>query len=170
MNARLGPNIFGNDLYTLLPAIWHCLFFVINDINLFSFFQEHDVPWEQHAIWFPKCNYLLLRKSREYVDQVNNKRRVAEEENTTSTSTAEPAKKDDTPASPPKPDVSSETNTKEADDSNSATLCKICYAKEVGVVFLPCGHVVACVECAPSLSQCAVCRKPLEATFRAFLS
>lgn len=48
--------------------------------------------------------------------------------------------------------------------------CKICYAEEMGVVFLPCGHLVACVNCAPSLKTCAVCRKPFSATVRAYLS
>ena len=29
--------------------------------------------------------------------------------------------------------------------------CKVCMDEEVGVVFLPCGHLVVCVNCAPSL-------------------
>ena len=29
--------------------------------------------------------------------------------------------------------------------------CKVCMDAEVGVVFLPCGHLVVCVDCAPSL-------------------
>ena len=49
-------------------------------------------------------------------------------------------------------------------------LCKICYTDEMGVVFLPCGHLVACVKCALSLTTCAVCRQPVTATVRAFLS
>lgn len=101
---------------------------------------------------------------------MNNKKQASEEAST-STTAVETVKKEELSV-PPKPEVSSSVmNTKEVDENtNSATLCKICYAKEVGVVFLPCGHVVACVECAPSLTQCAMCRKPLEATFRAFLS
>lgn len=53
---------------------------------------------------------------------------------------------------------------------NDQRACKICYSEEVGVVFLPCGHLVACVNCAPSLKTCAVCRKPFSATVRAYLS
>lgn len=57
-------------------------------------------------------------------------------------------------------------------DNNRAdnTKCKICYTDEVGVVFLPCGHLVACVRCALSLTTCAVCRQEVTATVRVFLS
>ncbi|NXG13353.1 XIAP ligase, partial [Grallaria varia] len=37
-------------------------------------------------------------------------------------------------------------------------LCKICLAKDVSVVFIPCGHLVACKECAQVLSECPLCR------------
>ena len=39
--------------------------------------------------------------------------------------------------------------------------CKICMAEEVGVVFLPCGHLLTCVMCAPALSTCPLCRQPI---------
>ncbi|KAF7384454.1 hypothetical protein HZH68_014066 [Vespula germanica] len=45
--------------------------------------------------------------------------------------------------------------SKSVDD---ARVCKICYNGELGVVFLPCGHMVACVDCAPEMTTCAVCR------------
>ncbi|XP_023710520.1 baculoviral IAP repeat-containing protein 3 isoform X2 [Cryptotermes secundus] len=51
-----------------------------------------------------------------------------------------------------------------------ARLCKICMDEEVGVVFLPCGHLVTCVNCAPSLNDCPVCRQLIKATVRTFLS
>ncbi|KAG7201967.1 hypothetical protein KM043_004667 [Ampulex compressa] len=38
-------------------------------------------------------------------------------------------------------------SSKSVDD---ARMCKICYNGELGVVFLPCGHIVACVKCAPA--------------------
>uniref|UniRef100_A0A8D9ECF1 Death-associated inhibitor of apoptosis 2 n=1 Tax=Cacopsylla melanoneura TaxID=428564 RepID=A0A8D9ECF1_9HEMI len=51
-----------------------------------------------------------------------------------------------------------------------ARLCKICMDKEVGVVLLPCGHLVTCVVCASSLPRCPVCRENIKATVRTFLS
>ncbi|XP_012276927.1 death-associated inhibitor of apoptosis 1 isoform X2 [Orussus abietinus] len=59
------------------------------------------------------------------------------------------------------------TNSKPIDD---ARICKICYNEELGVVFLPCGHMVACVKCAPGMTTCAVCREPVSMTVRAFFS
>merc|ERR1712025_1129299 len=48
--------------------------------------------------------------------------------------------------------------------------CKICMDGEVGVVFLPCGHLCSCVLCAPSLRDCPVCRTNIQGTVRTFLS
>merc|ERR1711971_574988 len=47
---------------------------------------------------------------------------------------------------------------------------KICMDKEVGVVFLPCGHLCCCVLCAPSLRDCPVCRRNIQGTVRTFMS
>merc|ERR1712013_528940 len=46
--------------------------------------------------------------------------------------------------------------------------CKVCMDAEVGVVFLPCGHLVVCGNCATSLKSCAVCRTTITGTIRAF--
>ncbi|XP_018331076.1 death-associated inhibitor of apoptosis 2 [Agrilus planipennis] len=51
-----------------------------------------------------------------------------------------------------------------------ARLCKICMDFEVGIVFLPCGHLTTCVNCAPNLKNCPVCRSAIKATVRTFLS
>lgn len=53
---------------------------------------------------------------------------------------------------------------------DDARLCKICYDAELGVVFLPCRHMVTCVKCAPAMTTCAVCRQPVTLTLRAILS
>ncbi|NWX18272.1 XIAP ligase, partial [Aegotheles bennettii] len=37
-------------------------------------------------------------------------------------------------------------------------LCKICMAKDISVVFIPCGHLLACKECAEALHECPLCR------------
>ncbi|NXN42563.1 XIAP ligase, partial [Rhinoptilus africanus] len=37
-------------------------------------------------------------------------------------------------------------------------LCKICMAKDISVVLIPCGHLVACKGCAEALYECPLCR------------
>ncbi|NXJ61620.1 XIAP ligase, partial [Rostratula benghalensis] len=37
-------------------------------------------------------------------------------------------------------------------------LCKICMAKDISVVLIPCGHLVACKGCAEALHACPLCR------------
>lgn len=36
-------------------------------------------------------------------------------------------------------------------------LCKICMDRDVGVVFIPCGHLAACEECSVQLVSCPIC-------------
>ncbi|XP_040832795.1 baculoviral IAP repeat-containing protein 3 isoform X1 [Ochotona curzoniae] len=48
--------------------------------------------------------------------------------------------------------------------------CKVCMDKEVSVVFIPCGHLVVCKDCAPSLRKCPICRGTIKGTVRTFLS
>lgn len=127
--------------------------------------EEQDDPWEQHALWFSKCGFLILHKTKEFVEKIRDRRINGEDagQGEASSEVEKPAEKPET--------ATTNNNAKETDnEQNLNTLCKICYTKQMGVVFLPCGHVVACVDCAPALKSCAVCRKPLEATIRAFLT
>ncbi|XP_059820694.1 baculoviral IAP repeat-containing protein 2 [Hypanus sabinus] len=48
--------------------------------------------------------------------------------------------------------------------------CKVCMDKEVSVVFITCGHLVVCTDCAPSLRKCPICRDTIKGTVRTFLS
>ncbi|XP_043280002.1 baculoviral IAP repeat-containing protein 7-B-like isoform X2 [Venturia canescens] len=64
--------------------------------------------------------------------------------------------------------TTSQENAKKPIDD--ARLCKICYGEELGVVFLPCGHMVSCVKCAPGMVTCALCRQSVSMTVRAFFS
>ncbi|KAL8586655.1 hypothetical protein ACOMHN_040163 [Nucella lapillus] len=45
-------------------------------------------------------------------------------------------------------------------------MCKICQVEEVGILFLPCGHLVSCSQCAPALRTCAVCRQRVKGRVR----
>jgi len=48
--------------------------------------------------------------------------------------------------------------------------CKICMDHEIGVVFLPCGHLISCVQCAPALKDCPLCRQPIHGTVKTYMS
>ncbi|MEE6472887.1 hypothetical protein FKM82_009766 [Ascaphus truei] len=48
--------------------------------------------------------------------------------------------------------------------------CKVCMDQEVSIVFIPCGHLVVCKDCAPSLRKCPICRGTIKGTVRTFLS
>ncbi|XP_041354958.1 uncharacterized protein LOC121372607 [Gigantopelta aegis] len=47
--------------------------------------------------------------------------------------------------------------------------CKVCLENNVNVVFLPCGHLCCCVDCAARLRKCPLCRSRIEGTVRAYL-
>ncbi|KAM8909303.1 E3 ubiquitin-protein ligase XIAP isoform 1-T2 [Spinachia spinachia] len=36
-------------------------------------------------------------------------------------------------------------------------LCKICMDRDIGIVFVPCGHLVTCTKCSESLIKCPIC-------------
>ena len=48
------------------------------------------------------------------------------------------------------------------------TMCKICMDNEINIVFLPCGHMTACGECAPAMRLCPLCRTKVKGTVRAY--
>lgn len=51
-------------------------------------------------------------------------------------------------------------------------VCKVCFAKEVEVLFLPCNHLVSCQGCKEQLRQkkCPMCRDTYQATTRVYLA
>lgn len=51
-------------------------------------------------------------------------------------------------------------------------VCKVCFEKEVEVLFLPCNHLVSCQGCKEQLTQkkCPLCRDTYQATTRVYLA
>lgn len=49
-------------------------------------------------------------------------------------------------------------------------MCKICLDKKSDVLFLPCGHMVCCPQCAPALVKCPVCRKQINGHVKTFFA
>ncbi|KAL2712588.1 putative inhibitor of apoptosis isoform X2 [Vespula squamosa] len=61
----------------------------------------------------------------------------------------------------------SKNKKKSIDDGR---LCKICYNEEMSIVFIPCKHIVSCLHCASAISECPICREPIELVIKAILS
>ncbi|XP_029672636.1 E3 ubiquitin-protein ligase XIAP-like isoform X2 [Formica exsecta] len=159
--------------------------------------EPEDDPWEQHAKWFDYCSYLLMVKGRDYVskfvgrtyakpdivkpsanieqDQTSGK---AYDECTASGSSqnstsSEDANKESTTFSTESSEVSEEQSIVKASCDKpvdkDARMCKICYSRELRMVFMPCGHLLACAECAKNMKICGVCRKPVKVTVQAYI-
>ncbi|KAK3594450.1 hypothetical protein CHS0354_015449 [Potamilus streckersoni] len=59
---------------------------------------------------------------------------------------------------------------REYQELRNATLCKICHNNIISVVFLPCGHLLTCVNCAPQVKACPICRSLVRATAKAYFN
>lgn len=45
--------------------------------------------------------------------------------------------------------------------------CKVCLESLADIVFLPCGHMVSCGQCASALRKCPLCRKAINGYVKA---
>lgn len=154
--------------------------------------EPEDDPWKQHATWFTKCYYVLTVKGQSYINSVIGQKVTAPtkeetmkmdlpsyiqkvEQSTSQSSETSTSHELNEKNETEKPSTSTNiiTNSNQPQkekNSDDARLCKICYNEELGIVFLPCGHIVACVKCAPGMVTCAVCRGRVDMTVRAIIS
>ncbi|XP_015782268.1 baculoviral IAP repeat-containing protein 3-like [Tetranychus urticae] len=95
-----------------------------------------DDAWIAHAICAPWCTYLYLKCGISFIR---------------SCLKVQPIKRSDTPLLEP---------------SNARYVCKVCLEKEVGVCFYPCEHTVTCIDCAPGIASCPICRAKITGVFK----
>ncbi|NXM22215.1 BIR7B protein, partial [Ploceus nigricollis] len=108
-----------------------------------------DDPWREHAKWYPECEFLLHSRGREFVNSV---------QATSSSTLLAPVSESQ---------LSTEEQLRRLQEER---MCKVCMDKDVSVVFVPCGHLVACEECALNLRLCPICRAVIQGSVRAFMS
>ena len=63
----------------------------------------------------------------------------------------------------------SQSLVKENQTLKEQMLCKICLDNDACMVYLPCGHMVTCQDCAPTIRKCCICRKLIQGTVKAYL-
>lgn len=48
--------------------------------------------------------------------------------------------------------------------------CKICMDRDIGIVFIPCGHLVTCEECSKSLIKCPICCGAIKQKIKTYMA
>lgn len=65
---------------------------------------------------------------------------------------------------------SSSSSSNDINYDSEKDICKICASHERNTAFFPCAHVVACVKCGFSITNCPVCRTHVAEVKRLFFS
>ncbi|KAI0242443.1 Baculoviral IAP repeat-containing protein 7-B [Lamellibrachia satsuma] len=118
-----------------------------------SRWQPNDDPMAKHRQLYPDCGFVRL--NAEFVSH-SAPDPQSERENATSIKIAAAA------------DMEQQHTVA---SSQTATLtCKVCLDAETNIVFLPCGHLVCCANCAVAFSTCPVCRAAVQGCVRTFLA
>ncbi|XP_006897007.1 PREDICTED: baculoviral IAP repeat-containing protein 7 [Elephantulus edwardii] len=120
--------------------------------------EPGDDPWTEHAKWFPRCEFLLQSKGRDFVQSIQASCLLESWD-----PLEEPG---EAAIDVPERATSTEEQLQRLQQERT---CKVCLDRTVGVVFAPCGHLV-CTECAPNLRVCPICRAPISSCIRTFLS
>ncbi|KAH9510061.1 hypothetical protein Btru_043406 [Bulinus truncatus] len=162
--------------------------------------EDDDDVWVEHARWFARCSFIRQRLGQIFVDTVQELNKTLEKIPYSAVINKigpfaltyqidikddilkkDPAIKTVVELGIPQKSalemakiIKSEENITQLKESNNIlrqqTVCKICMDKEVEIVFLPCGHLVSCAECASAMKDCPVCRKHIKGSVRAFIS
>ncbi|XP_009864807.1 PREDICTED: baculoviral IAP repeat-containing protein 7 [Apaloderma vittatum] len=146
-----------------------------------------DDPWREHAKWYPGCDFLLRTKGSEFVSSVQesfSSTLLSPRDSWDQTEQNSSASPDAAQRGTGTSSLREETQPvqqKESDESRMSTeeqlrrlqeerMCKVCMDRDVSVVFVPCGHLVACGECALNLRLCPICRAVIRGSVRTFMS
>uniref|UniRef100_A0A8C9QTE8 RING-type E3 ubiquitin transferase n=1 Tax=Scleropages formosus TaxID=113540 RepID=A0A8C9QTE8_SCLFO len=124
--------------------------------------EPGDDPWQEHAKWFPRCEFLLQTRGREYVNNIQDS--YFNISGTVVSSLLMFYKYIHLFLVG---DLSPEEQLRQLQEERT---CKICMDKLVSIVFIPCGHLVVCTDCAASLRHCPICRAVIRGSVRAFMS
>lgn len=100
--------------------------------------DPQDDPWQQHARWFPGCQFVRLSLGDDVVAEAKRNAEKIEVE-----------------------------NLKSVNEDNS-NVCIVCEREERKVCFVPCGHIITCVDCCQTMQICLSCNKQVENYVRVF--
>jgi len=64
----------------------------------------------------------------------------------------------------------SRPNASQYSNKSDMMMCKICLDADVGVTFVPCGHLVACVRCSQKFNKCPICRQYIQQKIKCYVT
>ncbi|XP_055709293.1 death-associated inhibitor of apoptosis 1-like [Phlebotomus papatasi] len=119
--------------------------------------EDYDI-WEIHASQFSNCDYVQFVQSEEFIR--NAKRKYAKWNNI-------PEEADlDLPSTSSNTTQNTLEITSQTQESSNRSIyldksCKVCYIREYNTAFVPCGHVLVCMNCATKMTICSLCNTPI---------
>ena len=119
-----------------------------------------DLPRVVHARFFSECVWVQLVKGDQFILSCLSERPPEDGELAAAGAQERP----------PVMSAPGSLQSQVPEEGERPNVCKICMDGELGVTFLPCGHLTTCAMCAPSLDKCPLCRSRIEALVRAFLT
>ncbi|KAJ8665671.1 hypothetical protein QAD02_007333 [Eretmocerus hayati] len=127
-----------------------------------------DIPWNQHAKWFPGCLFFHLSRERAFIDDFSG----ALFPSSSTRRKLSPIIKKLRNFTPLPQEDNGKLNHLPLTNKiiENSRLCRICFDEEIGVVFLPCGHLITCIKCAPNLKVCPFCQSHLTMVTRVYFS
>lgn len=136
--------------------------------------KANDNPWIEHARRQPECIYLRLCLGNDRVKSIKRQLNMMVLKNTIMLNSRTFYDDFETlrPIESLKKLLSSRLEADFVEPNLSAVnipdalLCKICYIERIEVLFRPCGHVTACVQCAITLKECSICRRTITIMIR----
>ena len=105
--------------------------------------EATDNPWKEHARWFSRCPYVLVRKGNAFVQ---NQRPFL------------------------KPHPVKTFETKPAENKIEGNECIVCLSCEKDLLFLPCRHCCTCSACGLMFNNCILCRTPIAFMMKIFIT
>jgi len=130
--------------------------------------EKQDDPWSEHQKWFSDCTFVKMMRSSEDKSTRTIQQDGGKQPTITNIKHKPKQNKKVKPVEQTTA-MNMEELQKEIEILKEARNCKICMEKEASIVFLPCGHLVSCTHCAPSLQNCAVCRGRIQGLIRTFM-
>jgi baculoviral IAP repeat-containing protein 7/8 len=120
--------------------------------------SDYENFWIEHAFWFPKCKFVKKEKGLDFVKNASlEKSRLINQYE-------EKLREEHKDSLHEIIDIivkKRKSKDIKINNNNTEKNCVICYSQEKKIIFLPCGHYVACEQCSSKITNCPMCRKDI---------